>query len=1013
MTFLNATLLLGALAAAVPIILHWLSRQEPKQVVLPSVRFLTQRLTTQQSNLRVRRWWLLAMRMLAILAVACLLARPMIASSTAVTWGWIGGLALVAVVVLVLASIAWVRGLGRWLAGVLAGVAILMLFGSVFWGMATWATAETPPLAGGRPVAIAILIDNSPSAARRRVAESDDQAAGNTPAENSIEASGGTGLLAEGANDVGPVGGLPAVAGTRLAEMIRRAESLIDRLPVGSRVAVIDRTGTPVAFSLDVSAAKQRLSGLQVTAVPVPMRQRLDAAAELVRSSDLPDRQVVVISDLCAAAWASLSPSERSGRPAAQWFRRRFGVSAGAASDNDTTGQQLPAGTALQTGLDTGPDTGLQTAAESATEQGNGAERPVGLTVFSLLGDKAGGSDARLNRWLSTPRWIDATPPPGVSIPVVCTINLEERRRGGLLADSEETAGANGGSPTSRNLTAQLSLYESDPRYPVVRDGQVVRPPLRLVDRASVSVSPVAVDEQIAAGQSEVVLTLPPLDRGTAHAVIQLIGEDGFSWDDTRYLTLALPPPPRVLVVADQIEEANVLAAAMTAPQPIDDQAAGYRVDRVGYKDLPAVRLSDYRAVVLADPPLSVGGPAAESEAGSDGRTGWDSEQIREVSRFVQQGGGLWVLLGPSLSSGGRLEKEGEREQPIDWLPPLVRLWRSPAPGTFLQTIAASHPSLRGMAQLSQPPTWSEFRIRRYWQVTRGGEKSDAVGSRAAEDDDVAAAGQSGRPDAWQVVMRYAGSDHPALMVRGRVAVMTTPLPALGKSTRSWNELFSGADAWPAFVMVRSITAWLTGVTDQQLTLLAGRAAVLQPTVSTTDATTADAGVTADAADDGDDGKQDLQAVSASPSNDVESASRLRLFPPGDAVPESVPWEAATDPTTSGQRLAKEATLMLRQTDLPGTYFLRGEGVWSGYSVNLDPVWSSSRLLGQADLTAWFGADGWQWAEDVATMKLGGVGGADPPVSVHGPLTWLAVAVFLLEQLLSSRFYGRVAREPA
>lgn len=986
MTFLNATLLLGALAAAVPIVLHWLSRQEPKRVVLPSVRFLAQRLTTQQSNLRVRRWWLLAMRMLAILAVAGLLARPMIASSAAVTWGWIGGLALVAVAVLVLASVAWVRGLGRWLAGVLAGVAVLLLVGSVLWAATTWATADTPPLAGGRPLAIAIVVDNSPSAARRSIAGS-DQPGGRADAavptarsplpEVSGEPSGGSerrgglGPSDDRADDGVVAGGLPPVSGTRLAKILQRAEMLIDRLPAGSRVAVIDRTNAPVAFSLDAASAKQRLSGLQVTAVPASMRQRLDAAAELVRSSDLPDRQVVVISDLCAAAWRSLSPGEETGPPTATWFGRRFGLPA-----RSTASPEVP----TDESTDAQPLATAPSAQNQLAGQADVADRPVGLTVLGIVDVADGRSDSRLNRWLSPPRWIDATPPPGVSIPIVCSVNVQ----GG--SDAADVSG------TAFNLTAQLKLYESDPRYPVIRDGRVVRPPLRLVDRASVSIGSVAVDETTSAGQSEVVLTLPPLDRGTAHAVIELIGEDGFAWDDRRYLTLALPPPPRVLIVADQIEEANVLAAAMTAPQPIDDPAAGYRVDRVGYEDLAAVRFDDYRAVVLADPPLAVGTSVGGRDSPEDGQTVWTPEQIREVSRFVDQGGGLWVLLGPNLVGGGRLDEQVGQDEPIDWLPPVVRPWRSPAPGTFLQTVSGSHPSLRGMEQLSQPPAWSEFRVHRYWQVR------PRPAEDAAEATNGDSAGEVTRPDDWQVVMQYAGAGHPALVVRGRVAVATTPLPALGKTTRAWNELFSGADAWPAFVMVRSVTAWLTGVTDQQLTLLAGRTAVLQPIVAASKTPAGDA---------------DPQETIDRELNDPEAVNRLQLFPPGDAVPESVVWDAGPEPTTTGQRPVEDATMMVAQTDLPGTYFLRGAGVWSGYSVNLDPIWSSSRRLQQSDLTAWIGSEGWQWTEDVSTMELGGVGGGESSVSVHGPLTWLAVAVFLLEQLLSNRFYGRGHGESA
>ena len=76
MTFLNATLIFGAGAVAVPIVLHLIARREPRKVVFPSVRFLTKRFDSNRSRLQVRRWWLLALRIAALVALALALARP-------------------------------------------------------------------------------------------------------------------------------------------------------------------------------------------------------------------------------------------------------------------------------------------------------------------------------------------------------------------------------------------------------------------------------------------------------------------------------------------------------------------------------------------------------------------------------------------------------------------------------------------------------------------------------------------------------------------------------------------------------------------------------------------------------------------------------------------------------------------------------------------------------------------------------------------------------------------------
>ena len=69
MTFVNTALLFALAAVGIPIALHLIARKEPKQVMFPSVRLLTQRFETNRSKVRVRRWWLLALR-IAAFAVA-------------------------------------------------------------------------------------------------------------------------------------------------------------------------------------------------------------------------------------------------------------------------------------------------------------------------------------------------------------------------------------------------------------------------------------------------------------------------------------------------------------------------------------------------------------------------------------------------------------------------------------------------------------------------------------------------------------------------------------------------------------------------------------------------------------------------------------------------------------------------------------------------------------------------------------------------------------------------------
>ena len=71
---------------------------------------------------------------------------------------------------------------------------------------------------------------------------------------------------------------------------------------------------------------------------------------------------------------------------------------------------------------------------------------------------------------------------------------------------------------TPVSVTAELGLYEDDPALPVIRNGVVQRPALRSVDRTSVQLAP--------GGSSELKMTIPPLDVGSHHGVIRLVGDD-------------------------------------------------------------------------------------------------------------------------------------------------------------------------------------------------------------------------------------------------------------------------------------------------------------------------------------------------------------------------------------------------------------------------------------------------------------------------------------------------------
>src|SRR5258708_5544817 len=76
LSLIHLGFLAAGLAVAVPIIIHLLFRQKTRTLPIGSVRFLHQVVREHRRRRRVRQWLLLALRMLAVLLLALLFARP-------------------------------------------------------------------------------------------------------------------------------------------------------------------------------------------------------------------------------------------------------------------------------------------------------------------------------------------------------------------------------------------------------------------------------------------------------------------------------------------------------------------------------------------------------------------------------------------------------------------------------------------------------------------------------------------------------------------------------------------------------------------------------------------------------------------------------------------------------------------------------------------------------------------------------------------------------------------------
>lgn len=83
MSFANPLMLLGLLGASIPILIHLINRRRPRRQPFPAMQLLLQSVQRVERRWRVRRFLLLAMRVLILAALALAAARPLLGTDQA------------------------------------------------------------------------------------------------------------------------------------------------------------------------------------------------------------------------------------------------------------------------------------------------------------------------------------------------------------------------------------------------------------------------------------------------------------------------------------------------------------------------------------------------------------------------------------------------------------------------------------------------------------------------------------------------------------------------------------------------------------------------------------------------------------------------------------------------------------------------------------------------------------------------------------------------------------------
>ncbi|MFV1967056.1 MAG: BatA domain-containing protein [Pirellulaceae bacterium] len=267
MAFVNASLLMGGLLAAVPIILHLVMRQRPRQLVFPALRFLAKRRETNRRKLQLRHWLLLALRCLIIGLLVLAFARPSVSSALVGRWAVLAFLAVLTSALLVLWMVSLIQRRGRaLLVGVGAVTGLLLIVLTLL--IAGTLRQSRGVMLGDReaPVSAVLLFDTSP----RMEYHYHNQ--------------------------------------TRLEAAQEIADWLIRQLPADSQIAVVDSRVGPAVFAVDLAAATKAIERLETTGVSDPLPTVLERVLRLVSTGRHPRKEVYVLSDLTAASWPTDSP---------------------------------------------------------------------------------------------------------------------------------------------------------------------------------------------------------------------------------------------------------------------------------------------------------------------------------------------------------------------------------------------------------------------------------------------------------------------------------------------------------------------------------------------------------------------------------------------------------------------------------------------------------------------------------------------------------------------------------
>jgi hypothetical protein len=271
------------------------------------------------------------------------------------------------------------------------------------------------------------------------------------------------------------------------------------------------------------------------------------------------------------------------------------------------------------------------------------------------------------------------------------------------------------------------------------------------------------------------------LPLGTHQGSVRLTTADPLAVDNTRYFTVEVRPPSRVLLLAERAADAKFLKLALEPP--LTNATARFSCTVATFNQAAEQPLEEFQAVLLLD-------PGALTE-----------EVWKQLDEYAAGGGGVGVFLGHNADFS---VLNGETPQRL-LAGKLLRISRDI---TYLRPRRLDHPALAGLRDYDEALPWRLCQVYRYWQLSAKGSDAYAVATFANDDP--------------AILERASG--------RGRLLTMTTPVsdPMNVSGREPWNSLLS-AEAANAFLpLCDQIVGYLAQDAEERLDILAGETARLR-----------------------------------------------------------------------------------------------------------------------------------------------------------------------------------------